>query len=78
MKRPQEIKCYKAEAVIEPQIDTNVESFLLVFLSTALYQGDHRQINLVTLNRFCLLHKTFHPLYLIDNIKLDGISSKVK
>ena len=28
----QEIKCYKVEAPIEPQINTNVEDFLLVFL----------------------------------------------
>ena len=38
---PQEIECYKVEAAIEPQINTNVESFLLVFLFwlAALYQG---------------------------------------
>ena len=30
------------------------------------------------LNRFCLLRKTSHPLFLMDNIKLDGISSKIK
>ena len=37
-----EIKCYKAEAAIEPQINTNVESFcwcFYLFLLTALYQG---------------------------------------
>ena len=27
----QEIQCYKAEGAIEPQINTNIESFLLVF-----------------------------------------------
>ena len=32
LEEPQEIQCYKAEAAIEPQINTNVESFLLVFL----------------------------------------------
>ena len=32
LEEPQEIQCYKAEAAIEPQINTNVGSFLLVFL----------------------------------------------
>ena len=40
LQEPQEIQCcYKAEVAIEPQINTNVGSFLLVFLLTALYQG---------------------------------------
>ena len=42
LEEPLEIQCYKAEAAIELQINTNVESFLLVFylfLLTALYQG---------------------------------------
>ena len=32
LEEPQEIQCYKAEAAIEPQINTNIKSFLLVFL----------------------------------------------
>ena len=32
LEEPQEIQCYKAQAAIEPQVNTNVESFLLVFL----------------------------------------------
>ena len=39
LEEPQEIQCYKAQAAIEPQINTNVESFLLMFLLTALHQG---------------------------------------
>ena len=42
LEEPQEIQCYKAEAAIEPQINTNVESFywcFYLFLLTALYQG---------------------------------------
>ena len=81
LEEPQEIKCYKAEAAIEPQINTNVESLLLVFLFVFIncfVPRDHRQITFVALNRFCLLRKAFHPLFLMDNIKLDGIPSKIK
>ena len=45
---------------------------------------DFQQITFITLNRFCLLSKplpTLHsptPLFLADNIKLDGIPIKIK
>ena len=74
LEEPQEIQCYKAEAAIEPQINTNVESFLLVFLFVFIncfVSRDHRQITLIMLNRFSLLRKTPHPLFLMYNIKLD-------
>ena len=72
---------YKADAAIEPQTNTNVDSFLLVFLFVIISfvpPRDHRQITFVTLNRFCLLKKTSHPLFLMDNIKLDGTPIKIK
>ena len=73
---------YKADAAIEPQTNINVDSFLLVFLFVFIISfvppRDHRQTTLVTLNRFCLLKKTSHPLFLMDNIKLDGIPIKIK
>ena len=81
LEEPQEIQCYKAEATIKPQINTNVESFLLVFLFVFIncfVPRDHWQITFVMLDRFCLLRKTSHPLFLMDNIKLDGIPSKIK
>ena len=81
LEEPQEIQCYKAEATIEPQINTNIESFLLVFsfvFVNCFVPRDHRQINFVMLNRLILLRKTSHPLFLMDNIKLDGIPSKIK
>ena len=82
LEEPQKIQCYKAEpeAAIEPQINTN-ESFLLVLLFVFIncfVPRDHRQITFVMLNRFGLLCKTSHPLFLMDNIKLDGIPSKTK
>ena len=70
LEEPQEIQCYKAEAAIEPQINNN---FINCFVPK-----DHRQITFVTLNRFCLLRKTSQPLFLMDNIKLDGIPSKIE
>ena len=81
LEEPQEIQCYKAEAAVEPQIKINVESFLLVFLFVFIncfVPRDHEQITSVMLNRFSLLCKTSHPLFLMDNIKLDGIPSKIK
>ena len=69
------------EAGIEPQINTNVESFLLVFLFifiNCFAQRNHREITFLMLNRFCLLRKTFHSQFLMNNIKLDGIPSKIK
>ena len=42
LEEPKDIQCYKAEAAINPQINTNIESFLLVFLFvllTALHKG---------------------------------------
>ena len=63
-------KFNEAKAAIEPQINTNVKSFLII--------RNRQQINFVTLNRFCLLRKTSHPLFLMDNIKLGGIPSKIK
>ena len=81
LEEPQETQGYKAEAAIEPQINTNVASFLLVFLIVFIncfVARDHRKITFVTLNRFCLLSKTYHLLFLMDNIKLDGIPSKTK
>ena len=81
LEESEEIKCYQAEAAIEPQINTNVECFLLVFLSAFIncfVPRDHWQINFVMLNIFCLLRKTSHLLFLMDNIRLDGIPSKIK
>ena len=81
LEEPQEIQCYKVEAAIEPLINTNVESFLLVFLFVFIncfVPRDHQQITFVMLNRFSLLRKTSHPLFLMDNIKLDGVPSKIK
>ena len=51
----QEIKCYKAEAPIEPQINTNVENFLLVFLFifiNCFVIRDHWQTTFITLDFF--------------------------
>ena len=81
LKEPQEIQCYKAKTAIEPQINTNVESSLLVLLFVfinCLVPRDHRQITFVMLNMFNLLRKISHPLFLMDNIKRDGIPSKIK
>ena len=81
LEEPQQIQRYKAEAAIKPQINNNVEIFLLVFLFvfvTCFVPRDHWQITFVMLNRFCLLCKTSHPLLLMDDIKLDGIPSKNK
>ena len=75
------LRCYKTEAAIEPQINTNVESFLLVFLFVFIkffLTRDHQQITFVKTSRFFLLSKTSHPLFLMDNIKLDGMPSKIK
>ena len=81
LEESQEIKCHKAEAAIEPQINTNLESFLLVFLFVFIncfVPRDQWQITFVMLKIFCLLRKTSHLLFLMDNIKLDGIPSKIK
>ena len=77
----QEIQCYIAETAIEPQIDTDVESFLLVFLFVfvnCFVPRDHWQITFVMLNKFSLLLKTSHHLFLIDNIKFGRIPRKIK
>ena len=53
LEEPQEIQCYKAEAAIEPQINTNIESFLLVFLFAFIkcfVPRDNQQITFVMLN----------------------------
>ena len=81
LEESQEIKCHKAEAAIEPQINTNLESFLSVFLFVFIncfVPRDYWQITFVMLKIFCLLRKTSHLLFLMDNIKLDGIPSKIK
>ena len=60
----QEIKCYKVEAPTEPQINTNVEDFLLVFLFVFIncfVSRDHWQTTFITLNSFFLLSKTPTP-----------------
>ena len=49
-----------------------------LFLWSILYTRDHWQIIFVMLNRFCRLRKTSHSLFLMDNIQLDGIPSKIK
>ena len=36
LEEPQDIQCYKAEAAIKPQINPDIESFLLVFLFVLL------------------------------------------
>ena len=81
----QEIECYKAEATIKPQLNTNVESFLFIFSSFFFFffincfvPSDHRQTTFMSLNKFFSLSKTIHPLFLTDNIKLDGIIIKIK
>ena len=61
-------------------MNTNVESFLLVFLFTLIncfVPRDHQQTTFIMLNRFFLLSKTPHPPFLTDNIKLDGIPIKL-
>ena len=81
LEEPQEIQCYIAETAIEPQINTNNESFLLVFLFVFIncfVPRGHCQITSVMLNKFSLLLKTSHPLFLVDNIKLGGIQRKIK
>ena len=75
------LRCYKTEAAIEPQINTNVESFLLVFLFVFIkcfLTRDQQQITFVKTSRFFVLSKTSHPQFLLDNIKLDGMPSKIK
>ena len=64
LEEPQEIQCYKAEATIEPQINTNIQSFLLMFsfvFINCFVPKDHRQITFVMLNRFSLLRRTSRP-----------------
>ena len=85
LEEPHEIQCYKAKAAIELQINTNVESFLLVILFVLVnyfvpLYFDHWQITFVMVNRFPQLHKTcqHQPQFLMDNIKLDEIRSKIK
>ena len=80
---PKEIQCYKArkKQQLSHRFETNVESFLLVFLFVLIncfVPRYHWQTTFIMLNRFCLLRKTSHPLLLIGNIKLDGIPSKIK
>ena len=81
LEEPQEIQCYIAETAIEPQINTNLESLLSVFLFVFIncfVPRDHWQITLVMLNKFSLLLKTSHLLFLIENINLVGIPRKIK
>ena len=52
-------------------------SFLMVPSNYHAFR-DCQQRHFATLNRFCLLSKTHHPLFLMDNIKMDRIPSKTK
>ena len=48
-------------------------------LTKMLLVRDHWQITFITLNRFCaLIKKNPTSLFLIDNIKLDGVPTKIK
>ena len=49
MQEPQEIECFNKEAVFKPQINFNIESFLLAFLfvfTNYFVSWDHRQTTL--------------------------------
>ena len=64
---------------MKPQINTNVDSFLLVFLFISRFvPRGYWQITFLMLNGFCLLRKTSHPEFLMDNIKPYRIPSKIK
>ena len=81
-KNPKKFNVIKQEQQLSHKLTLmHVESFLLVFLFVfinCLVPRDHQQIAFVMLNRFCLLRKTSHPLFLMDYIKLDEILSKIK
>ena len=50
LEEPQEIQCYKAETAIKPQIKTNVDNFLLVFLFVFMIYFVHKRS---LANNFC-------------------------
>ena len=66
-----QINCQKLIVEVKARI------FVKNLQSPVVMLKDHRRITFVTLNRFCLLSKENHPLFLTDNTTLNRTRTKL-